>query len=183
MARSAGLYADTRRMRAAPLPRSLPLPNCQLPASPCRADAAKGAARRLLVTPYPARKEPAPVARLRPSNYPAKRCRVVSGRIRLIITTATKNQVNTSADTRFAVTASALQLPSSHGVPFPGAASLHAGFVHRLPRRSPPPALAGAVVRQGRAALRPSGAWHPRPSAPKGLPLCLWIAPDDRFAG
>ena len=44
MARSAVLCADTRRMRAAPLPRSLPLPNCLFPASPCRRETAKGAA-------------------------------------------------------------------------------------------------------------------------------------------
>jgi len=44
MARSAVLCADTRRMRAAPLPRSLPLPHCLLPASPCRRETAKGAA-------------------------------------------------------------------------------------------------------------------------------------------
>jgi hypothetical protein len=44
MVRSAVLCADTRRMRAAPLPRSLPLPHCLLPASPCRRETAKGAA-------------------------------------------------------------------------------------------------------------------------------------------
>ena len=107
-----------------PLAAALNKHRHRLSASPCRADGAKGAARPLSVTPYPARKEPAPVARLRPSNYPAKRCRVVSGRLRLVITIATKNQVNPSADTRFAVTASALRLLSSHDVPFPGATSL-----------------------------------------------------------
>ena len=43
MARSAVLSADTRRLRAAPLARSLPLPICRLRASPCRAEGAKGA--------------------------------------------------------------------------------------------------------------------------------------------
>ena len=91
-----------------PLAAALNKHRHRLSASPCRADGAKGAARHISVTPYPARKTPAPVARLRPSNYPAKRCRVVSGRVRLVITIATKNQVNPSAYTRFAVTASAL---------------------------------------------------------------------------
>ena len=36
--------------------------------------------------------------------------------------------------------------------------------------------------RRGRAALRPDGNSHPRPSAPKGLPFCLRVTPDDRFA-
>ena len=54
MARSAVLCADTRRMRAAPLPRSLPLPHCLFPASPCRRETAKGAALHLSVTPPPA---------------------------------------------------------------------------------------------------------------------------------
>ncbi len=55
------------------------------------------------------------------------------------------------------------------------AASLPAGLVHRLPRLSPPPSLAVAIVRQGRAALRfappfrPPG--FPHPSAPQGLPV------------
>ena len=71
-----------------PLAAALNKHRHRLPASPCRADGAKGAARHLSVTPYPARKEPVPVARLRPSNYPAKRCRVVSGRVRLVITIA-----------------------------------------------------------------------------------------------
>jgi len=44
----------------------------------------------------------------------------------LVITIATRNQVNPSADTRFAVSVSALRLLSSHDVPFPGAASLRA---------------------------------------------------------
>ena len=44
MARSAVLSADTRRLRAAPLARSLPLPRGRLTASPCRAEGAKGAA-------------------------------------------------------------------------------------------------------------------------------------------
>ena len=43
IARSAVLSADTRRLRAAPLARSLPLPICRLRASPCRAEGAKGA--------------------------------------------------------------------------------------------------------------------------------------------
>ena len=43
MARSAVLSADTRRLRAAPLARSLPLPRGRLTASPCRAEGAKGA--------------------------------------------------------------------------------------------------------------------------------------------
>lgn len=51
MARSAVLSADTRRLRAAPLARSLPLPKCRLPASPCRAEGAKGAAMPLQVRP------------------------------------------------------------------------------------------------------------------------------------
>jgi len=37
------------------------------------------------------------------------------------------------------------------------AASLSAGLVHRLPRSYPPPSPAGAIVRRGRASLRPSG--------------------------
>ena len=36
------------------------------------------------------------------------------------------------------------------------AASLPTGLVHRLPRRSPRPSLAVAIVRRGRAALRPA---------------------------
>jgi len=62
------------------------------------------------------------------------------------------------------------------------AASLPAGSVHRLPHRSPPPSLAGVIVRRVRAAHRPSGRWHPRPSAPEGLPPCLRGRPDDRCA-
>jgi len=60
------------------------------------------------------------------------------------------------------------------------AASLPAGLVHHLPRLSPPPSLAVAVVRQGglRSALPASG--FPRPSAPMGLPPCLRGRPDDR---
>ena len=39
----ASVYTDARRMRAAPLARSLPLPRGQLTASPCHAKGAKGA--------------------------------------------------------------------------------------------------------------------------------------------
>jgi len=50
------------------------------------------------------------------------------------------------------------------------AVSLPAGLAHRLPRRSPPPSLAGAVVRRGRAALRPSGRLASAPVRPEGAP-------------
>ena len=140
------------------------------------------------MTSYPARKEPVPMARLRPSNYPAKRCRVVSGRLRLVITIATKNQVNPSADTRFAVTGATLRLLSSHDVPFPGAASLRAdapghglsmrmsaAFSPALPRGYRHPSGPGCAP-----PFRPPGT-RARPP-PGGLPSCLRGAPDDRFA-
>ena len=45
------------------------------------------------------------------------------------------------------------------------------------------PALpCGCNRRRGRAARRPDGDSHPLPSAPKGLPPCLRVAPDDRCA-
>jgi len=50
------------------------------------------------------------------------------------------------------------------------AASLPSGFVYRLPRLSPPPSLAGAIVRRGRAALRPSGRLASAPVRPEGAP-------------
>ena len=46
------------------------------------------------------------------------------------------------------------------------AASLPAGLVHRLPRSSPPPSLAAAIVRRVRAALRPSGRLASAPVRP-----------------
>ena len=50
------------------------------------------------------------------------------------------------------------------------AASLPAGLVHRLPHRSPPPSLAGAIVRRGQASLRPSGRLASAPVRPVGAP-------------
>ena len=50
------------------------------------------------------------------------------------------------------------------------AASLPSGFVHRLPLRSPRPSLASAIVRRGRAALRPSGRLASAPVRPGGAP-------------
>jgi len=50
------------------------------------------------------------------------------------------------------------------------AASLPAGLVHRLPRLSPRPSLAGAIVRRGRASRRPSGRVAPAPVRPGGAP-------------
>jgi len=51
------------------------------------------------------------------------------------------------------------------------AASLPAGLVHRLPRPSPPPSLAVAVIRQGRAPLRPSGRLASRARPPRRASL------------
>ena len=66
------------------------------------------------------------------------------------------------------------------------AAPLPAGLVHRLPRLSPRPSRAAAIVRRGRAALRAAPPLRPlgiRARPPRTvLPPCLRGRPDDRCA-
>ena len=88
-----------------PLAATLNKHRHRLSASPCRADGAKGAARHLSVTLYPARKDTRASGPLAPLELPGEEMPGCLGAHTLDDYLCTKNQVNPSADTRFAVTA------------------------------------------------------------------------------
>ncbi|MCX5820125.1 MAG: hypothetical protein NT047_09485 [Deltaproteobacteria bacterium] len=123
---------------------------------------------RLTLSPNRKVKTPNPTGNTVPANPDVRSGR---RRGRRCFTVATK--VKTESPLRYASRmVAALQSPGS----------LLTGFVHRcrpvFPR--PPSRLQSPDGAALRAA--PSGDSHPLPSAPKGLPLRLRAAPDDRFA-
>ncbi len=193
-----------------PLAAALNKHRHRLSASPCRADGAKGAARRILVTPYPARKDIRASGPLAPLELPGEEMPGCLGARTLDYYHCNKEPVQPVS--RRALRGDCLGPPTSLSPWRPvsrrglallgrtGSRAFHedgsgvavAGVAPRrrslpawctacravLPR--PPsrvPSSVGAGLRSA-----PPAAWHPRPSAPEGLPPCLRGRPDDRCA-
>ena len=187
MARSAVLSADTRRLRAAPLARSLPLPRGRLTASPCRAEGAKGATlpnavccayRHVAETNQMLRHSlpEAARARLRPSVGLLSRNAIVgavpanpdtrSARRRGHRRVRPNRKIKTESPLRSASMSmvAALQSPGSRRSVAP----------HRLcappPPRYSPARPRGCNRPWGHASRRPIGRLTPAPVRPKGAP-------------
>jgi len=188
------------RLTPAPV-RPQGLPAC-LRATPDDRFAATGSPlRQKVFSPYPV---PADFAALRLPDHGLFRGRLRD--LRTLRPSASILIFGPPADTRFAATALALQRFFS--LPAPGATSLcsdaprlgssmrmvaalqspgsrRSVAPHRLcaspPLQYPPPSLAVATARRGRAPRRPARRLTSAPVRPQGLPACLRATPDDRF--